>query len=412
MKLKGPWRKSKIRMAWICSWLAYAIFELGLTYNMSKAAILGITIHAIIAHELAKIIGHNNPDYYLNSHEIEITEEAYELAYQAIENLPIIPSIITDLELGMAIDKKGQKSKSPQHDWLTGKIDIRAKDGSRIIVLDHKTGRLKYDDVFERHDYVNLAKVYSPEIKEISFGRYWTRYEDTDWYHYRWERKGRGKQKLFIDDVEHDSRFLYAYIKEKIEHAESLEVVPNPGEHCENLYGEPCPFLGNECPLAQKGDIVPAVFDITTLRQDASQYLATLEPEYRVAAAFRMLLQGLPDDQITPEIADLAKQGIAHVRNGATKVNARLKELADRMCFQSGGKWHGLKSKKTVDVEAALSILIGRDTSLKEMAKACSVSVTGINSMSVGLEDTKQVLFETCVDDAGGEEFGPIKRVE
>jgi hypothetical protein len=410
---RPPWRKSKLGTLWTCRWLAYAIYGLGLQYKPTAAAALGIATHAVIAYELAKSLGWEHADRYLNSYKIQITEEAYELAEQGIENLPIDPTDITGLEVGLAIDKKGQRSPAPQHDWLTGILDVIAEDDDTLYIVDHKTGRWQTDNVFERHDYVALAHAHYPKFKKISFGRYWVRTGDCDWFHYRWERKGRGPQKLFIDDEEHDSRYLFTYIKEKIDYAESLEPLPDPGEHCENLYGEPCPFLGNECPLAENGAIVPDPGQAFSLpkREDVQFVLETMPPEKRMATAFRMVLQGLPDDQITPEIADLAKQGIAHVRNGATKVNARLKELAQHMCFQSGGRWHGMKPKRTVDVEAALSIMFGRDISIKDMAKAVSISKTGIQSLPASHSDTMDYLLDNCVDEAGGEDFGPICKV-
>jgi hypothetical protein len=409
---KAPWRKSKLGALWICRWLAYAIFELGLPYEFTKAAALGIATHAVIAYELARGLGYDKPERYLETCEVPITDEAYELAAIAIENLPIDPSTIKGIEVALAMDNKGRRSKAPQHDWLTGTLDVIAEVDDTLYIVDHKTGRMWTDDVFERHCYVALAKANFPKFKHIMFARYWVRTGDTDWFYYQWERKGRGPTKLLIDDEEHDSRYLYTYLKEKIEYAESLEPLPDPGMHCENLYGEACPFLGNECPLNEQGKIVPSHNYDIELPSDPTKFIMQMEPERRVAGAFRMILAGLPDEQITPEIADLAKQGIAHVRNGATKVNARLKELAGRMCFQSGGKWHGMKPKRAVDVEAALSIMFGRDIPIKDMAKAVSVSNTGIKKLPAEHADTIEYLLDTCVVDAGGEELGPIKKVE
>jgi hypothetical protein len=278
------------------------------------------------------------------------------------------------------------------------------------VVIDIKTGRYR-DSLMERTLYVAGLKALFPQIMRFEFIYLHPGQTYKTYYVYDSPRKV-----LVCDNptgqgvVSFSSRGIDPLFKVVLDRIKELETDPLkviPGAHCENMYGNPCPFLGTICPLAE---FLPQVIgsDVPLSTVIASEVLA-LPPAEAPGAAFLALHRDYPVE-MTPEIVSLAYQGVSQLRGGASQVAGKIRKWCEEgNVFSVGGQKYGMRPANEVDTELALRFGLARmDTA--DLAKVISISASKIKAISEKkYPGLKATLLREAVMKEGKSTFGVIE---
>lgn len=287
------------------------------------------------------------------------------------------------------------------------------KTNKMIVTQDLKTGQWEKDDPLERHGYVFGTMVTFPGYPKYRFEYFFCASGNILQFDYEMPdehtciitcpQDETHKQTLTCKE----RHPLLDYLLTAYDYVKGLPCEPTPGEHCQSLYGEPCQFLSTTCPLNDLPAIVEAAPPPATV-----QAIMDLPAERRVGAAFLLVLSDdLPDEAITPELKSLAWQGIAQLRNGATRVMKRIKDATPEGDYILVGEdRYGWKPKAIVDVETALELMMSNGMDAADLAKRVSLSRSEIEKISVRqFPGLAELILDACVDESGAKEFGLIK---
>ena len=253
-----------------------------------------------------------------------------------------------------------------------------------VEIEDLKTSKMHRHSEFETHMYVWLASRAYPNHRRFAFTYFYpvvkqsyrTEYTIEDGklriQHFGWDHT------LLTEEVyDYDDTFFLQYFKTKKDMMEGTDPDPSPGWQCENWYGSPCPFLDNECPVTRDmlTSNLPAAYPKDTP-------FAALTPEQKSGFAFQSLLRGYPIEQAEPDMVAAAYHGVSALRAACNSINALIKKWVELgRTFRFGQDTYGIVHDLKIDQRRALEMLAEAGVELDDLAKAVSVSKTGLNRL-------------------------------
>lgn len=382
-----PFTKSFASDVKVCPWKAYQHKVCRVWSVSGRAAIIGSTVHKIVA-SIRK--GEFTLENFLGDDQFresgEFSEAEYDDIVYMVKNaiysdpwFQIVTSAPESIEIEnyTAIDANGKATHDKEKALVHGFLDrYFLLDHETAVVDDLKTARSEEDNETERFCYVLLAFSRYSNIKRVLFALHFIRTGHYRKWQYDFDITGKGKkQKWEVTEIspEGESRKLTGVgenplllsIKAQIAEIETMSAVPIPGPHCESWYGEPCQFLGNGCPLEQQTEGV--VDDIVPLSDGSA-----------VARLRNMLIEGAP---ITQTDASWALSGIMQLE-GFTK---RLRKTIEGWSKNHGpiplgeSKYGWVTTKQNdVDKVAALGFMLDAMT-IEEIAAVISISKTNLD---------------------------------
>jgi hypothetical protein len=312
-----------------------------------------------------------------NVSELASTEEIAALVNQAIAMTT--PSSHTDLiEQWIGIDHDGNVVNSRQDAIAHGYIDriIYSPGATHITIEELKFGRKRTDDTKERDIYTRLTRAKFPEMAEIRFQRVWVRLRLIDQWVYTFdgpavtivESYNRPHNALILRS-EPDA--LLDYIRSCVDVVKKMDPVPIPGDWCENWYGEPCQFLGIDCPLANRLPQLSHNRDMIT--------------DQAVGNAVKQVLSGVPLDQIDKHTAALSLYGIAHLKAllkwGESRVAERARDLGP---IEINGERYGwyTQEQHTVDNKPWVMKTMLDHMPIEDVCNAINISPSSLKKIS------------------------------
>jgi len=369
----GVLSKSTVATAEMCAWKAYAHKVLKLPSTANIYARNGQDAHALWGEVLSGKLPLEEAMAKAPNNEVA------QLTKLAVMNEPLTNVLGQQFEIYTEVDE--------DHVWLTrsgkglvcGFTDKEGIDASDNwwFVEDLKTGRWEYDDPFERDLYVYLSSR-RHGLRPIKFVRYFCRSGNAQVYHYSEEDiSGRVTDTVFAT----------------VEKIRAMSPDPNPGEHCENWFGSPCQFLGNQCPAASD---VPSLVGSNLPADKAS-----------LGQAFLMVL----NNEIDPETASRAYSACQHLQGALDTVMNRVKEHARQAPIRVGDQLLGWNPRHQYVVEKTfvLEALMDAGVPASDIARAVSISKTSLMRLPRHLSNTKDMLLKLAVtDEVVGETWGRI----
>lgn len=329
-----------------------------------------------------------------------------------------------DYEKRVALNFKGELCEEDGKEFIVSILDrVGQIDKKTVVVEDLKTNHPDWetDDEVERHTYVLAARALFPKTKRFLFEYFYCR----SGRRVTWEYLFKSKQTVIITSPKGESETvntrglnpLLKYVRDRAQDIIKSKPTPNPGRHCQNWFGAPCPFLGSLCALSQ--DVPAIIKEPETLPDITTQELLAMPIDRAVGAAFMILDRGLPPEQITPEIASLALQGLQQVQARAGAVEKKIKGWCEDTgkTIPVGEAEYGWfdKVKDGVapeDATAAVEIMLANDFTAEEIAKACGPTKTSLNKISKRAHgDVKQQILDLCVTPIkSSRKFGLIEK--
>jgi hypothetical protein len=402
-----------------CPWKAYQHKVCRIKSKTTKGAWTGLAVHRITASirkgesSLDQFL--SDPDFFIDLElDPEDRQEIIDMVQRAFTSDPIVLTESEQqrvkVECYFAVDDRGHscgKGSGIVHGYLDR---LLLRDDGSVVVDDLKTDRWPSDNPAERICYVLGAKATYPEAIKFLFGRHYLRTGNYIEWNYEF-KDGKKSHKLVEIDPSgrktvhgpFPSNPLLIYVKDFIDKIEKMEAVPTPGPHCESWYGEPCQFLGNECPAAAE---LPAVVD-DNLPADPDG----LSPSG--------LLKAIADSENLPITKDQA--GWAY--SGAIQLEGFVKRLKKKI--EAWSKANGTLTvgeteygwfttpETEVDKACALSEML-RTMTVEEIANVVSISKTSINT-KIGKRKYPQLrefLLSMAVSEVDSKpKFGAIKNV-
>lgn len=386
-----PLSKSTYRTFTACPWKAHAHKNLGFTFRSGPAAGLGIEVHLLIAQVLQGRLTRDEAQQRASS------IEAAELIARALGNDPIGSDRDQLVEQYVAIDEHGNLTSTnpddiPETTVAHGRVDrIVPNFNNELLVMEWKTGHVYTDDPFERHLYAGLlARALFPGAPKIRFIREYIRTgKRADWV-YTFNQAGttvsiqgpKGRPKTMHDD---DGPFV-SYLRAIARRIETTAPQATPGKHCTNWCGDPCQFLGAECPLASP---VRAMIDDkveSTWQSSSSDVLGSIAEN--------------PEFKIIPDQASWAWNGVMQLEQFVSRVKKRLKEWArDNGPIQVGDNRYGWAPgiENVVDAEYALQFMLDANLPMESMCKAVNISKTSIAKLPREFHHVKEALMTLAV---------------
>lgn len=407
----------------LCPWKAARHKIHRVRSKTTHGAFVGLKVHTLVAwirkdserlEEFTK-----SPDFLIGDgfNEVE-RQDIIDMVQRAFTSDPIVLSDTEaqtqQVEAFFSIDEKGRATKKDSGIWR-GYLDrVVLRDDGSVVVDDLKTDRWPSDNVAERYSYVLGARCLFPNATVVRFGRHYLR---TGSY-VEWKYEFRdGKTHTCTETTPEGEKIkhgpfgqnpLLVYVKDFIAKIEKMEETPTPGPHCESWYGEPCQFLGNECPAAEE---LPAVIEqqITVITPATEAGVEVSKSELLRAIAGRQ--EGLvltAADMGWAYSAFIQFQGFAKALEAAIKEWSRANGV-----FPVGETPYGwfTTTETEVDKPCALSEML-RTMTVAEVANVVSISKTSINT-KIGKRkypELREFLLSMAVTEVEGKpKFGAIK---
>ncbi len=366
-----PITKSFLADSALCPWKAWQHKALRVPSVSSPAAKIGTECHKLTA-EIMK-----GEETLSGMTKKASTLEVAELATRAVGMMRATPPGHSDkIEQWFGVDNAGRPVGNREGAACHGFIDrVLLSDpyGLNPHIEELKFGRQGSDFEAERHIYVKLIKAHGvPNLSWVSFNRIWVRQGKVDRFVYRFS----GPRVVVYHKGTEIGRWsgkpdaLMEYILDAIQVVKDTPPTPTPGDHCESWYGEPCQFLGTECPLAEK---VPAVT------------VANIDNRAEVGKALALVLKGIPLDQIDKTTAELATTGLLQMKGllkmGEGRIAERSKALGPLSVGNAQYGWHQRTKMEVDDKVWALQTML--DTMpIEYVAKAVNIGKTSLGKIS------------------------------
>ncbi len=309
-----------------------------------------------------------------------------------------------ECEVPIGIDEHGKLTRNWDRMIYFGYLDrMLVRENGIGLVDDLKTGWKEDDFPLERHGYVLGFRAKHPDIKVVDFAYLYCR----SGHYPTWRYEFKAKDHVVITDPQGQEvgmRIakqdpLLAFVKSAIETVKALPVVPTPGPHCDNWFGAPCQFQGNECPLANDTPLVV-------------EHLLTGQPSTSFA-----ILQGIIDGTITD------KEAVEKAFAGAQQLEAWLKSLVcaikdwakERGLLQIGNDQYGWYSvpENEVDKVFALTEMLRSEMTIEDIAKVVSIAKTSLDKKISKRQfpQIREALLKFAVSEVDSKpKFGPIQR--
>lgn len=417
MKNFEPIRKSFIRALGECSWRADQIHCKGVESATTKIARHGIKGHN---HWTEWSIGRRTLDEALTliaaDPEEEDREAVEEIVRLAIERDPIkfLPEEKKTLEVEwpFKVDIKGKPVNQENLAALKGTIDRIWRRGDGVVCVDDlKTGwGLDYDNPLERYFYILGAKSAYPNTTNFHFSLFFPRFNEYRTWKFRFSDKDHVLMETHPDGrmARHwfgNNNPLVVYLQSEIEKCRKLVPTPNPGPHCEDYYGEPCQFNGNDCPEAKN---LPAIVEKAIEER-------TKEP----ATPFEML-RGFIDGSVKFSKAEVqhAYSGVLQFKGFVKAVEKAVQEWSKANGpLQIGDGRYGwfTTPENEVDKEYVLgelfALLENGEIDIAGIAKVVNVSKSSLEKMSKRqYGDVRDQMLTFGVNEVASKpKFGAIK---
>lgn len=196
-----------------------------------------------------------------------------------------------------------------------------------------------------------------------------------------------------------------AYVKHAIAKLQRTPEDPTPGPHCQSWHGEPCQFVGTDCPAGKAvGEIAEETLGLPT-KVGADETTLT---------AFALLseIANNKEFELTPELTSWALTGSLQMDGFLKKVMKRLKaEIRKTGPVPVGNVKYGwfTKKKSIVDKVFALKTMLRAKVPTEDIASAISLSRTSINDMPKRLGSVRSILQRLAIREVDGNpEFGVL----
>lgn len=335
------------------------------------------------------------------------SHEVADLLYRALLATPTRKSVTTVFEQYITADRAGVLCELDDA-WVHGYLDRIDHDvwENTAYVDDLKTGKVEKDDRDERHIYAGvLTKALYPDIERVIFTRIFARSGNCPAWTYTWER-GRlvvtgplGDKEEFSSHA--DNPLIPLYLEVILQQIDQTEPDPRPGSHCINLYGQPCQFLGAECP---GGLDLPEILK------------PTLPTQRNLGAAFLEVGRMGKSDiaSASPEVAADALAAVLRLKAATKNVDEKIKAWASSNGdLVVDGDTYGWRetTKNEVNKTKVVETLMGLGFAPSEIAEIINVSFTSLSRLSKRKHgDIRELLLASAVSEvAGAPSFGKIK---
>jgi hypothetical protein len=305
----------------------------------------------------------------------------------------------------LAIDDHGKATKK-RDEILGGYVDRIHRWANGVVnVTDFKSGWMEIDFPEERYYYVLLAMSKYPDAKQIEFAYLYGRTGKYELWLY--DIKSKNEIIETHPDGKHtthrfkENPFLF-YARHALDKIRALEVIPNPGPHCESWFGAPCQFFGKECPLTQEN--LPAAIEgaVDLVEGQKGETLA--------------MLQGIIDGTVTDKaLIEKAYAGHQQLAAWLKKLEKAIKGWSEKngpiRIGESDYGWFTVPERVT-DKVAALDEMLRSDMTIEEIAKVVSIAPTSIDKNISKRQHPmiREYLLKSVIDTVDSKpKFGPIK---
>ena len=376
MNLPGPLSKSTEADIEKCPWRIHALKTLGFKKAESVSGNQGSLLHKKRGDILC---GKTTLEQALT--EIDDTFAQRILRDSIInENIPWNDSQVMEEYIELRLSDGQCFFKPAGEGDFCGYIDRHGRDDwNNLFLEDYKSGVNEGLNRFEM------------ESNSLLVHRAYGRPEEPITFYYYFGRSGNVVQHTYTPE---DLKVIETDIKMRIAEIKALDPIPTPGDHCSNWYGQPCQFLGNECPLS---------CDLPAITGDVLN-----RPQY--GQAFMMALMGEPMDKTVARDAFIALQ---QLRGGVDKVASRLQEFTKTNGpIRLGQDLFGVfpKYENIVDKVAILKAFYDENLTFEDIARAINISMTSLKKLTgKEFQDLRvKLLKEHVTTVQTGERFGKL----
>ena len=302
---------------------------------------------------------------------------------------------------------------------LRGIIDrMFMMDNGIVRVDDLKGGWKEEENEKERYIYILGARSLYPRVDRFEFAYLWARSGNYPIWQFSYSKDGHVLEELTPDGRLVSHKFaknpLLVYVESWNANIKAMEPIPKPGPHCESWYGEPCQFLGNECPL---GSAMPEVID------NAVIIPASVNGENEKKSISERLKEIVNAEDITalaiyPEEISIAYSGMVQFKAFTKALEKACEEWSRKYGpIQLGDSKYGwfTQAENEVDKEFVLGEMLRSDMTTEEIAKVASISKTSIDTKISKRRygALRKSLLAIGVSEVGSKpKFGELKAVE
>ena len=366
----------------LCPWHAHQIKVLRTKAKMGDAAWNGIFTHELYLEDYFK--GGLTKDLVLSKIEEKAWPEdkktrIWDLVLLCTDNDPVRLSELERntlrVEFSVLLDHRGALCKRRDKASISMRMDrVWLKDNGVPHVNDLKTGTWEHEDnLVERHLLVLGTRALYPDAKRIEFSRFYCQ---------------SGSYPVWTYDFNEDGSILITHPKgstEKwslpgkdpllffalslIEKANETPADPTPGPHCELWYGEPCQFLGVDCPLGAESLVV-------------ADAVLPVDPDGLSPSGLLRAIAESSSLPLTPEQASWAYSGGTQLLGFAKRLVKNLEKWSlENGPIKQGEHEYGwfTTEDNAVDEEFALGEMLRSAMSIEEIAAVVSIAKTNID---------------------------------
>lgn len=401
----------------------------GVEQKQGRAAELGVAVHDARAHHCA---GHT---YEEAAERLGNDEEAKELFELSIINDAYFQEVMEfqprfEHETFLALDRGGIRTGATGIDRKTGGlVDGNGKeffvcyldrigilDDGSILVEDMKTGREERDSEIERHACVAAAKAWAPQHTHFCFDYYYVRTGNRHRWEYIYESPttvkiyGPGDENptILADDINP----LVAYLLRLEKAVRDADPIPTPGDHCENMYGDGCQFLGNGCSLEQQAEAYLNK-PVPVKRVPTYRGIRKAAPEKGMWVAFWGIRRNLFPKPVPADIMGLAYQALQQVQGITKNVRKEILEWSKESGeFPVGEDVFAALPKsevKITDKELAIKLLLV-ESSPETLARAVNISPSSLEMLGKRRQGLIDSVMDLCAEPT--ESAPMLKKVE
>jgi hypothetical protein len=379
-----------------CPWFAHAQKNLKLPSVSGPAAERGKETHGLIEGVIKGELDFQDIPKKASDEEIAAwAQRAFSF------HLPSASEML--IEQHVMIDKNGVMVDRESNAMLHGYLDVMWKETEKTArFIDWKTSKWQQWNDFESHLYALGVKATFPEATKVIAELCFLRTGDIIRTEYEWQDNDSFCI-ITMNDGQEDILWaernpLLDYFSIRIDKIHATDPLPRPGRHCMKWYGNPCQYLGQECPLTQDKALINL----------AAKELA--DPA-RYTKALRHILKG---DRLTKEIAGDGLYAIQQHKQllaiAETAVQDWSRENGPIKIGNTNYGWKKGKSNK-VDVPFVIQTLLDHEIPIEEWSKVMSISKNSIGRLSKKqYKETREVLDTLAIKTVPGEErFTEIK---